>query len=516
MTSLFFYILLFCIQFLSILGYGMIYEKIVNINKRNILNNDIAITYILGLVATSIIAIFIGFFIPINNLVSIIFLLIGSIIFFLFYKNSSITLDINFIVKVIIIAFLTIFFIIATEYNNDFNPYHLQYLQAMKEGGSITNFEAYNRRTIFNPNILAINSILWIKEINVTMFFLNGALLFSIITTFLEKLITKIRTKEISIIGLYYLFTLLFLIAGFRNYKDFGTDYQAHLIIIFLIGIYLEFIENNTQIKENKIHFFLIFLQLIIFAIILKITSALLILFLFYFILKNNFLKKDNLKYLINISIVSLPLFLWIIQNIFISKCLVYPIPFLCFSEKVSAASEEMYFIEVYAKGMGDTWNYKREEILENLKEFRWIKIWYENHFYKIRTFFGVFFVLTLLPPLFIYSKKKNRIKINNNFKKNISQLVNIDYLSILIVFLLSTIFWFFFSPSLRFGLSYLIIISICIMTPFWQVTLKDNKNYFFGCSVFILISAFSIFLYSNLEKILVFLEQKNNFWPEL
>ena len=115
MTSLFFYILLFCIQFLSILGYGMIYEKIVNINKRNILNNDIAITYILGLVATSIIAIFVGFFIPINNLVSIIFLLVGSMIFFLFYKNSSITVDINFIVKVIIIAFLTIFFIFQYE-----------------------------------------------------------------------------------------------------------------------------------------------------------------------------------------------------------------------------------------------------------------------------------------------------------------------------------------------------------------------------------------------------------------
>ena len=165
------------------------------------------------------------------GLLAIIFLIVGSILFFVFYKNSSLTININFLITLLIIAFMTIIFIFASEYNNDFNPYHLQYMQAMKEGGSITNFEAYNRRTIFNPNILAINSILWIKEVDVTMFFLNGGLLFSIILTFLKQLIVKIKNQEISILGLYYLFSLLFLIAGFRNYKDFGTDYQAHLLL---------------------------------------------------------------------------------------------------------------------------------------------------------------------------------------------------------------------------------------------------------------------------------------------
>ena len=118
-------------------------------------------------------------------------------------------------------------------------------------------------------------------------------------------------------------------------------------------------------------------------------------------------------------------------QNYIISGCLIWPISTTCFSS-VEAAIREIYLIKSFAKG----------DISTNMdiSGFGWIKVWLNNHSSKIVETYIAFFVLLLIPFIYILFKDRNILK-NLTIIKN--KYISFNYLIFLTIIFISNLIWF-------------------------------------------------------------------------
>ena len=88
----------------------------------------------------------------------------------------------------------------------------------------------------------------------------------------------------------------------------------------------------------------------------------------------------------------------WLLQNVIISGCLIWPISFTCFAN-TDLAIHETYLIESFAKG----------DIATTIKidNFNWIYIWFVNHSRKIIKIYLIYLFLLFLPFIYLVIKKK-------------------------------------------------------------------------------------------------------------
>tara|TARA_X000000950_G_C13895490_1_gene652631 strand:+ start:1554 stop:3068 length:1515 start_codon:yes stop_codon:yes gene_type:complete len=474
---------------MSIIGYGSLINNTIFKNEINLdLYN---LTFIKGLICVGLICVFINFFISISNLISFIIIFVGLILFLLsFVQNKS---KKNKILFLIFVSLLSFFFAFYSGINDDFG-YHYQTIKNYK---SQNLFEIKHDRMIsYNSHWLFLNSIYSISFFTSSIFILSS-LLYSITIYDFIKLINSSIKNRYNYLVLLSFSSLIFCLGVLNKMKDFGTDVPGVIVCIYILIIIFYYIfETKNQITNKSFLFILLLCQ---FALLIKLTNALIFLFCIPILFK---VIKQKLSYstLLVLFLYPIP---WLFQNYIISGCLIWPISLTCFSG-VDAAIREIYLIESFAKGDITT--------NMNVDGFGWINVWLSNHSLKILETYIVFFVILLIPFFYILLKEKN---IKNILKVIRDKYINFNYLIFFVIIFICNLIWFLYTPAYRFGIFYNFLFIIFIVMPLWFFMLDHKYKFILRYSKFIVIFISIYFIYENLKKVNWYVK-RYDLWPPI
>ncbi len=459
---------------------------------------------IFGLIIISFLALFLNFFIPLNQKINTVILIIPIILMLI---NIKIYLNKNFIIFLILSSLIIFILILESDvYRPDAGLYHLPYIKILNDEKIIfglSNFHFRYGHISIIQYLSAISNNLIFRENGIV--FASALIASSVIINFAYKIYDYNKSKNYNFHFYFLLSSLIFIIYKMNRYSEYGNDAPAHFLFLFLISEIL-------GVEKKKIKDVCNCLILIAFIILNKIT-LLLCLLLSFLILK----KKD----LINIFKIKRFYFLifftaiWFLKNVIISGCLIYPVKSTCFNnliwtdiKKVKNVSNEN---EAWTKDWPTYLKIIKEKKLDNvtsseyIKKFFWVKYWIKGHFKKILEILVPYLLFLIILIFYLQSQKKTFSKslINKNEKK------------IIFILFLSCIFWFIKVPVFRYGYSYLIsfisliFASICI--KFFDY--KSNINKFFN---YLLIFCFTVLLSKNILRIIKTDNDYNNFpWPK-
>jgi hypothetical protein len=224
-----------------------------------------------------------------------------------------------------------------------------------------------------------------------------------------------------------------------------------------------------------------------VYTVLLKSTLILVLLFPFFILIKN---IKNNLRIIksavIIFSITFLVIFL--LKNIIVSSCLIYPASKTCISKfEWSSLNSNTVSDPIRVDVASEAWakdypnRFETEKNYDQyISDFKWINSWFNSHFkivlIKITPFIGILLFVFII---FNYSKK-NQIIFNESRK---------DIVTAFFICLLGSLTWFVKFPIYRYGLSYLITFLITIF-----ILLILNKKIFFNFKILKIIVILIIF----------------------
>ena len=141
----------------------------------------------------------------------------------------------------------------------------------------------------------------------------------------------------------------------------------------------------------------------------------------------------------------------WIIKNIIMSGCLIYPVKITCYENLAWTDIKTVENISLENEAFSKNWpNYERRQEItktEYVKNFNWFKNWIKKLLDEQKEKSFAYFLILFL--IFIYLHKKTN-KINNISNKNMLFLFTV---------LTSTILWFVKFPDYRYAYSVIIIL---------------------------------------------------------
>ena len=409
-----------------------------------------------GIVFISFVSLFLNFFTSLNQYVNSLCLLF--VIYFFAQINFN-QLKKTLLCSLIISLIAYITFILGSSNRPDAGLYHLPYISILNEHkiifgsanlhwrfGNISILQYFS--AIFNNFIFRDNGILMPLAI------LYG----TFVSFFLFNTFNKKNPKYLKILSFLF---LTYILSAMNRYSGFGNDAPAHMFFFLIIFYFINEIQHIEKTKIfNKILYFSLFTFLIksFFAIVILFPLSLII----YYYKKINFLNRVT-------WFCSFILFIWLLKNIIVSSCLIYPLNFTCFDNlewSTKNATEITLESEAWAKDWPNRED-KNKDYKSYLADYGWIKIWLKNHF-KVLTkkIFPQIIIVAIL--LFVFLLNKNdEIK---KFKRNLI------FISIMLSLFFSFI-WFFKFPLYRFGESFLVsLISLSFIYIFYHKIIKQNK----------------------------------------
>ena len=467
-------------------GHFLKYEKYQN--KFNNINDRA----LLGCIILSFIALILNFFLPLSKEINTIILIFGFVTFFLKRKKNFKKKEIYYL---ILSSVITSALIIYSNVNRpDAGLYHLPYISYLNENKIIFGLSNVHFRfgTVSIMQYLsAINNNVIFKDIGIVL------PLASIVSFFLIyffnnvlKIIKKIET--LSLENLFSLFIVIFISYKINRYSSYGNDAVAHLSYFYLI--------SKIIAKKN---ISLSFISLIsVFIFLNKITmTPVLIIPLFFLITK---FRIENLK--IIYSFASLFFIVWIIKNIIISGCIIYPVKKTCISSlnwtDINQISRENISGEAWAKDWPNRLDRKISMEKYN-KNFNWLSSWFKNHgMYLLKIILPYMLVIISIHLILSSKKSKDRIV----FEKNN------DVIFLLIISIIGLALFFIKFPLYRYGYSYLIT-SFILLPFFYGINYDKNKLHFFSKVILII----CIFVFSG-KQLLRFNKNidSEHIWPRI
>ncbi len=377
--------------------------------------------------------------------------LINSLIFFIpliyiFFLNKELIYR-----KIKISLIFSIFFALLISFDNVNRPdaglYHLPFVSLLNENkiifGSANLHFRFGHTSILQYLEAGFNNIVF-KDLGIlipkTIFY------FSISKYFLKEFFLNLNTKKsfFSIISFLIFFQILY---DMNRYSYHGNDVPAHLIIYFVSYFFLK---NNLSNFSN--FFFICFLCLFSFQI--KSTSLVMLILPITIVLfsKNKFnffFKNQNIIIIILFS-------LWLIKNILLSGCAIFPIQQTCLSNiywnsSLLPSANDVYKVseenEAWAKGWPDRINtsLKYREYLES----NWVQTWAQNH--------GKNVVLKKVTPIMLLIFTIYFMNRNINTYINIIPYYFKKNLILFLILTFGSVLWFLKFPTYRYGSSYII-----------------------------------------------------------
>lgn len=435
-----------------------------------------------GIILISFISIFLNFFTALTKEVnSILFI----ILLFFFFKFTPFKTK-KYLIFLFLITSLTYILLFASHtYRPDAGLYHLSYINILNKekivfGLANLHFRFGHTSIIQYLSAINYNFLTGINGISIPSAIIASA----VIINFLSKFKKHILKKNYNFHFYYLLGILIYIFFKMNRYAEFGNDAPAHFLTFYFFSEFL-ILEKK---KLNPHNFFNITL-VSVFIILNKITLIFILIIPLILFIKNKHLiifKKFNFYLLIIFGT------LWIIKNLIISGCLVYPVKITCNKNLVWADIDTVKKISLENEAFSKNWpNYdKRDETsqIEYVKNFNWIKNWSSKLFdeQKEKSFAYSLFLIFLSIFLFYKTDKSDKKK-----EKKLLFLFTV---------LISTIFWLIKIPDYRYA--YSVIISL-ITYPF--ALFLSSRNFLQNAEkIFstIIIIFFSVFLLQNFIRI--------------
>ena len=451
---LFFLIFLYCcICALILMSIGFIINsKLLKLSD----GNDFIENSLFGIVFISFISLLLNFFTSLNQFIN------SLSILFVIYFFTQINFEQfkkAFLCSLIIalIAFIT--FIFDHSNRPDSGLYHLPYVSILNEHKII--FGSANLHWRFgNVSILQYFSAIF----NNFIFGENGilmplAILYGIFISFF--LFNTFNKKNLNYIKILSFLFLAYILSSMNRYSGFGNDAPSHMFYFLIVFYFINEIQHVEKTKIfNKILYFSLFTFLIksFFAIVALLPLSL----IFYYYKKIIFINRVVL-------FCSFFLFLWLLKNVIVSSCLIYPINFTCFNNlewSTKNSTEIATESEAWAKDWPNRID-KNKDYKSYLSDYNWIKVWSKNHS-KVM-FKKIFPQIIILVILFFVFLKNNSREVKTINKKLI--------LISLFLSLLFSIIWFIKFPLYRFGESFLVSsVSLFFIYIFYnKIIIKNN-----------------------------------------
>lgn len=453
----------------TIYGCGYIFSNSLLLKKNKITISSLFYVYFFGTIILSFIALFINFFFPLSSVVnSILYILI----FFLFLIKSKVTFNKKEIKFLIISSIITFLLIIYSNVNRpDAGLYHLPYVSILNDYKII--FGIANIHYRFGH----ISIMQYLSAVNKNFFFPTESItipLASIISFFYIYFFNNIlrvfkRKDSINSEKFFSLFILIYIAYKISNYSNFGNDIVGNVSFFYLISIILSSNLNKIDLNKILITSVFIFLNKTILGVVLLVPILI-------FCIQ----QKLNIKklFLTLISFPSLFLYLWLLKNIIVSGCVIFPLKISCFEKLQWTNSEKIIHArlegEAWSKAWPDRLNKNISEV-NYIKDLNWINTWSNTHLKKIlEILFPYLIIIFSTTILFLKKNKKVFIKISH-YKKTINSY-NVAVF-ICIIGLIS----FFQFPLYRFSFSY----AISFIALFFIFFLKQKNFDYYNVNIF-------------------------------
>lgn len=499
----------------NVLGHSLLLNKILKSNEDNIFFN-----FIIGTLSLIFFSYLINFFLPLNQIITNSFFLIFTLIgMFFFVKN------LNNLKSVLIIVFAVSFMTILSKSYNDYELYHLPYMEIIREFKIIFGLSNLDFRYAHSSVFQNISAFQYNFLMNKDSYIFYTPLLTVVSLKYIYERIINSNLNSIKIIGLIAL--IFFLIHGNR-YGALGNDLPTHLIAIISLILFLE-LNKSSKINE-KINF--IFLSIILIVILAKFSMML------FFLLPLYLFIKKKIKFNYKILILAFICFFFITKNYINSSCLIYPIPKLCLSsnwsiEKYSYGSPETISLEssvmvkaymeskflfqtqirnnFFEEFLKSKKNYNEYNTLKEIEKEEYLKYHYYTHYSQFNNWFpeylkgNDFFKLlnnVILLNLLIYLITLTFIKLYpEKIKKKPKDsyfIKNYFYFTFFVI--LNFILWLLIFPQLRYGLSYVLVffsLPLLIRIESYEIIFYQKK-----IINLLLLLALIFAIYSNSKRI--------------
>ena len=488
--------ILFFFYFASIfstLGYGIYFQKKINIPAKSIC---LGYSLLIGVFFLLIYSYFSNFFYAHNVYHNLILLFLGLFLFF-FNHINGIFLKKNLNAFVILFLLIFISFLISKSHD-DFPYYHFPYTYYLTQNPSLIGIGNFNHGFRTPSSLFYFNSLYYLPIIKYHLFHIGSAIIYgSAIFVFFSNLKEKLKKNNINYLYFFDLLSLVFILVFFYRLAEHGTDRSAQILIFLIIS------ETFKILILKKIKFFEISKLSILFAITISLKAfyflyGLLLIPLLIIASKKIGYKKLMEKIFVNKSLyLSLVLIITVlITNFFNTGCFIYPLLKSCFinfdwSIQTKVIESMALHYENWSKA-GMTPNFKIDNPSNYVKDFNWINGWLNRYFFfKVSDFLlGLIFLI----GVFLVTFYKKEI-----VKKSFNKEILFVYLTIIILL----IEWFINHPTLRYGGYSLIAIFIFIPCALLLERFKNSVALTKKKTFIILLIGFTIFIFRNTDRII-------------
>jgi len=401
-------------------------------------------------------------------------------------------------------------FIIVTFANinrPDAGLYHLPFIKILNENKLIiglTNLHYRFGHTSIFQYISALHVNYFLKEefLNIPLAILPGLYFLYLFKNFNDEL-KKQNEKNIIILFLITAFSLY----SFNRFSGLGNDGPANIYFFVLIIQFLN-IQNIKNVNSEEFYriviislFLLMLKPFMIFCLIIPVILLL--------INKNKFKLIKDKKNIFCLILISL----WLLKNILISSCIIFPLKQTCFDNLIHSNTKIVNIASIEAEAWAK--DYPNSKIQKGFDQynsnFNWVKTWSKNHLKKITEKILPLLILIIILISFSF--------ISKNYYKNFS-LKNIfsDKKLIYLIYFLSfyLILWFLKFPVYRFGLPF--ISSFVIIIYVFLFITNEEKIYNQKILSTVLIFGFLVICAKNINRIINKFDQNyyNAPWPAM
>jgi len=455
--------------------------------------------YFIGIIFISFISLILNFFSPLAPLINSIVYILIIIAYSIKKKFVLNKKNIDFLLTSSFLAFLLIIY--SNINRPDAGLYHLPYTSIVNENKII--FGLSNIHTRFGH----ISILQYLAAINNNYLFLRNGIsipLASIVSFFylyfFYDVWRVIAKKEISNLSNFFsLFVLIYIAFKIARYSDFGNDAVSHLTFFYLISYLLKY--KIKEINFNKILF------ISVFAFINKPTLGLIFIApIVIFYLQNSFRTKNILYSLFGLP--ALLLYLWLIKNIIVSGCAIYPVKITCIKNLPWTNIQQTVNADVESDAWSKGWpdridkNISMDEFRNNLN---WVHAWSKKHLKHILNITIPYIAILFIITQYIIIKFKKNINKNNKD-------INVRFLLCLITSGVGTFSFLLLFPLYRYGYSYVVTLISLLFILLIKNKLSVNEN--IPIFKFILISCFIVII--TKQGIKIFNNDTNTPWPNI
>ena len=458
-------------------------------------------TFFIGAIAISSVGLLLNFFIPLSQLTNtLVYILI--IVIFLF--KTKLDFDKKNFLFLIISSLITFLLIIKSNVNRpDAGLYHLPYISILNENKIFFGLSNIHSR------FAHVSIMQYLSAINNNYLFLNNGIsipLASIVSFFYLYFFfdvwTIIKNKEhIDISKIFSLFILIYISFKITRYSSFGNDAVAHLSYFYLISCILKNTLKEVNFSKILLISVFIFINKPMLGLVFLIPSTI-------FLIKNNFKFIKIFNEIFSLSILLLSI--WLIKNIIISGCAIFPIKYACIEKLPWTNIQQIKVSQIEGQAWSKAWpdrDNKKISMQEFSNDFNWVNAWKKKHMKYILNIIIPYTIILILIIIFIKNRTKDR---RASKKKEVDFLIRL-WLSIL-TSLIGTFSFFLIFPIYRYGYSYLITLIALLFVMIIKNNTKNIKNVF----IFKFFLVLSVIAFTAKQSQKIIINNENDKWPNI